>query len=165
VFPRGTLSTLSLVRGGVVQLSRWELLDAVLSSGAPAIRQVSLHLDGAEEVRSVKARSGIGLLAAPRRFILDGILAGAAADAGADVRFGVGARTDRRASRTSITEFMAMSDRTVDGVADARARRPHHFAISSSADGHIDRRCASQLHSLARRSAYRSRSAAVCPHG
>jgi len=42
-FPSDTLSTHSLSRGGVVQLNRWGLLDAVLDSGAPAIRRVELH--------------------------------------------------------------------------------------------------------------------------
>ena len=39
-FPSDTISTHSIARSGVVQLRRWGLLDAVLDSGAPAIRQV-----------------------------------------------------------------------------------------------------------------------------
>ena len=38
--PSDTTSTHSIVRGGVVQLRRWDLLDDVLATGAPAIRQV-----------------------------------------------------------------------------------------------------------------------------
>src|SRR5688500_1004877 len=38
--PSDTTSTHSLVRGGVVQLSRWGLLDDVLDSGAPPVRSV-----------------------------------------------------------------------------------------------------------------------------
>src|SRR6187399_467665 len=38
--PSDTTSTHSLVRGGVVQLSRWGLLDNVLDSGAPPVRSV-----------------------------------------------------------------------------------------------------------------------------
>ena len=38
--PSDTTSTHSLVRGGVVQLSRWGLLGDVLDSGAPPVRSV-----------------------------------------------------------------------------------------------------------------------------
>jgi len=36
LFPSDTVSTHSIARGGMVQLRRWGLLDAVLASGAPA---------------------------------------------------------------------------------------------------------------------------------
>jgi glycine/D-amino acid oxidase-like deaminating enzyme len=39
-FPSDTVSTHSIARSGVVQLRRWGLLDAVLDSGAPAIRKL-----------------------------------------------------------------------------------------------------------------------------
>src|SRR5215203_3345739 len=51
--PSDTTSTHSLVRGGVVQLSRWGLLDDVLRSGAPAIRSVSFHQYGVDAPPSV----------------------------------------------------------------------------------------------------------------
>ena len=40
-FPSDTVSTHSIARSGMVQLRRWSLLDQVLDSGAPAIRQVT----------------------------------------------------------------------------------------------------------------------------
>ena len=46
-FPRDTLSTHSISRSGVVQLARWGLLDQVMASGAPPIRQVTFHTAGA----------------------------------------------------------------------------------------------------------------------
>ena len=42
-FPSDTVSTHSIARSGVVQLRRWGLLDQVLDSGAPAIRQVTFY--------------------------------------------------------------------------------------------------------------------------
>ena len=45
-FPADTVSTHQLARPGVVALQRWGLLDAVLASGAPAIRQVSFAAGG-----------------------------------------------------------------------------------------------------------------------
>ena len=40
-FPSDTLSTHALSRGGVVQLKRWGLLEDVLATGTPAVRQVT----------------------------------------------------------------------------------------------------------------------------
>jgi 2-polyprenyl-6-methoxyphenol hydroxylase-like FAD-dependent oxidoreductase len=81
--PSDTLSTHAISRGGVVQLSRWGLLDDLLASGAPPIRQVSFHLGGEADVRTVKSSAGVDHLLAPRRYVLDSILAEAAQDAGA----------------------------------------------------------------------------------
>jgi 2-polyprenyl-6-methoxyphenol hydroxylase-like FAD-dependent oxidoreductase len=88
-FPADTISTHQIARTGVVQLRRWGLLDAVLHSGAPAIRQVTFTADGESTIRAIKDKAGVDLLVAPRRYILDTLVAEAAAAAGADVRFGV----------------------------------------------------------------------------
>jgi flavin-dependent dehydrogenase len=87
--PSDTTSTHSIVRGGVVQLRRWGLLDDVLATGAPAIRSVRLQRydAGAGEpmTLSVKDKAGVDLVLAPRRYALDAVLAGAAVRAGAQV--------------------------------------------------------------------------------
>ena len=88
-FPSDTLSTHAISRGGVVQLARWGLLDAVLDSGAPAIRRVRFHVGGEVIDRQIKCRSGVDLMVAPRRQILDQLLVDAAVEAGAEVRTGV----------------------------------------------------------------------------
>ena len=88
-FPSDTVSTHSIARSGVVQLRRWGLLDEVLDSGAPAIRQVTFNAAGASTSRTIKDKSGVDFLVAPRRYVLDTILATAAEHAGADVRPGV----------------------------------------------------------------------------
>jgi flavin-dependent dehydrogenase len=87
--PSDTLSTHGIARGGVVQLARWGLLDAVLASGAPPIRQVVFTINDDDTVRTVKAAAGVDHLIAPRRHVLDAILAQAATDAGASIRTGV----------------------------------------------------------------------------
>jgi 2-polyprenyl-6-methoxyphenol hydroxylase-like FAD-dependent oxidoreductase len=97
--PSDTLSTHSIARSGVVQLARWGLLDQVLAADTPPIRQVTFHAGGESTTRQVKDRAGVDHLIAPRRHVLDPIVAGAAAAAGADVRFGVtvtGVRHDSR---------------------------------------------------------------------
>jgi len=98
-FPSDTISTHSIARSGVVQLQRWGLLDQVLDSGAPAIRQVTFHALGESVSRTIKHKAGVGLVVSPRRYVLDTILATAATRAGADVRHGVtvtGVQRDRR---------------------------------------------------------------------
>jgi flavin-dependent dehydrogenase len=89
VFPADTLSTHQIARPGVVQLHRWGLLRAVLESGAPAIRQVTFTAQGETVTKPVKDKAGVDLLVAPRRHILDTIVAEAAVEAGADLRLGV----------------------------------------------------------------------------
>src|SRR5262245_21644848 len=88
-FPSDTLSTHSISRSGVVQLSRWGLLDRVLASGTPAIRQVTFTAGGESVTRPIKRHAGVDLLVAPRRRVLDTIVADAAQASGAVVRFGV----------------------------------------------------------------------------
>ena len=88
-FPSDTISTHQLARSGVVQLHRWGLLPAVLYSGAPAIRQITFTAAGEQTTRTIKDRAGVDLLVAPRRHILDTIVADAAVAAGVDVRYGV----------------------------------------------------------------------------
>jgi flavin-dependent dehydrogenase len=88
-FPSDTVSTHSLARSGVLQLRRWGLLDEVLDSGAPAIREVTFNGGGESVSRTIKEKAGVDCLVAPRRYVLDTILAAAAERAGAEVRFGV----------------------------------------------------------------------------
>jgi len=104
-FPSDTVSTHSIARSGVVQLRRWGLLDAVLDSGAPAIRQITFHALGDSVSRPVKLKGGIDFVVAPRRYMLDAIVANAAERAGADVRPGVtvtGVRRDRRGRAVGV---------------------------------------------------------------
>lgn len=109
-FPSDTLSTHAIARSGVVQLQRWGLLDAVLDSGAPAIRQVSFHTGDEVLSRQVKDRAGVDLLVAPRRHVLDALLVDAARVAGADVRTG-----------TSVTEVRRDGSGRATGIAGTDA--------------------------------------------
>jgi 2-polyprenyl-6-methoxyphenol hydroxylase-like FAD-dependent oxidoreductase len=83
-----TLSTHALMRGAVLQLHRWGLLDAVRRAGTPAIRTTSFHY-GPESIEvRIKERDGVDALYAPRRTVLDPLLLGAAEAAGAEVLLG-----------------------------------------------------------------------------
>jgi len=83
-----TLSTLALMRAGVLQLRRWGLLEQVRASGAAAIRSTSFVYGDEVITVPIKSRDGVDALYAPRRTSLDVLLADAAAAAGAEVRYG-----------------------------------------------------------------------------
>src|SRR4249920_4198973 len=63
-FPSDTVSTHAIARSGVVQLRRWGLLEAVLASGAPAIRQVTFHAGGESLTRTIRHKAGVDLVVA-----------------------------------------------------------------------------------------------------
>lgn len=82
------LSTHALMRGAVMQLQDWGLLDAVKASGATPVTRTSFHY-GDERVNvRVRSEYGVDALYAPRRKVLDRILVDAARQAGARFRFG-----------------------------------------------------------------------------
>jgi 2-polyprenyl-6-methoxyphenol hydroxylase-like FAD-dependent oxidoreductase len=83
-----TLSTHAFMRGGVLQLQRWGLLDRVKAAGTPPIRlNTFTYADVSVSVPLVPA-DGVDALYAPRRTVIDPILAHAATKAGAEVRIG-----------------------------------------------------------------------------
>ena len=83
-----TLSTHALMRGGVLQLHRWGLLDAIRAAETPTIRTTTFHYGGEAIEVSIKERDGVDGLYAPRRTVIDPILVDAALAAGAEVVHG-----------------------------------------------------------------------------
>ena len=81
-----TLSTHALMRGGVLQLHRWGLLDAVIDAGTPAIVLTEFAYGDDIETVDIRPSGGISALRAPRRTVLDALLLEAARTAGAEVR-------------------------------------------------------------------------------
>ena len=98
-----TLSTHALMRGAVVQLHRWGLLPAVVAAGTPPVRSATFHLADGDTLIPVKPKHGTGALYAPRRTVLDAMLADAARAAGAEVRFGVSVTGLRRSLGGRVT--------------------------------------------------------------
>jgi flavin-dependent dehydrogenase len=115
-----TLSTLAIMRGGVLALHRWGVLASIERMGTPAIRSTSFHYgDEAIDIR-IKPRNGIGALYAPRRKYLDRLLADAALESGAQVEHGV-----------RMVDLVRSPDRRVAGVV---LRLPDGGTVSLSAE-------------------------------
>ncbi len=108
--PSDTVSTHAMLRTGVLQLSRWGLLDRVIDSGAAPIREITLGF-GRERISfEVRSSHGIDTLYAPRRVVLDRILLEAAQSSGAEF-FG----------ETRLTGVRRDEDGNICGVAAERS--------------------------------------------
>lgn len=81
-----TVSTHALMRGAVVQLTRWGLLQEIVDAGTPAIRRTTFHYGDEAVGVDIKPGNGIETLFAPRRTLLDRVLVDGARRAGADMR-------------------------------------------------------------------------------
>jgi len=132
-----TLSTHALMRGGVVQLRRWGLLDRIVELGTPAIRQTTFRYATDEIAIPIKPSHGIDALYAPRRTVLDPVLADAAMGAGAEIRYGVsvtGIERDRNGRVCGIVgcdrsgRRFAASARLVVGADGMRSALAEHVA-------------------------------------
>ena len=87
-FPSDTLSTHYIHQPGVARLRRWGLLDRLAATGCPPARDLVFDV-GPFALRGAPAPSdGVEEGYAPRRTVLDTLLAEAAAEAGAEVRTG-----------------------------------------------------------------------------
>ena len=82
-----TLSTHALMRGGVLQLHRWGLLDQIKAAGTPAVRSTSFHYGDEVVEIPIKPKDGIEGLYAPRRNVIDPLLADAARSADVEVEY------------------------------------------------------------------------------
>jgi flavin-dependent dehydrogenase len=84
-----TLSTHALMRGSVLLLSRWGVLDRLIEAGTPPVRQSRFDYGSDAVTISIKPTPGVDALYAPRRTVLDRVLVDAAEAAGAEIRYGV----------------------------------------------------------------------------
>ena len=122
------LSTHALMRAGTLQLHRWGLLGDVVAAGTPAVHRVVFHYGDGETVRlPLKPFGGVDALYAPRRTVLDPILADEAARCGATLEFGA-----------TVTQVLRGDDGRVLGVRvrDATGRERDHLGnLVVGADG------------------------------
>jgi 2-polyprenyl-6-methoxyphenol hydroxylase-like FAD-dependent oxidoreductase len=129
-----TVSTHAFMRAGVLQLSRWGLLDAIEGAGTPAVRRTVFHHAGREPVTvTIRPRGGVDALYAPRRTVLDRILLDAALEAGAELVRGTVTEVVRDGGRVAGVRLIGSgrSGRTLrarhtigaDGIASVVARQ------------------------------------------
>jgi 2-polyprenyl-6-methoxyphenol hydroxylase-like FAD-dependent oxidoreductase len=105
------------MRAGVLQLSRWGLLDRVVVAGTPAIRSTSFHYaDGSIARVATHPTAGVDALYAPRRYLFDRLLLDAAAQAGVDVFTETAVTALRRdeTGRVRVVRSVDRSGRTVE---------------------------------------------------
>jgi 2-polyprenyl-6-methoxyphenol hydroxylase-like FAD-dependent oxidoreductase len=122
-----TLSTHALMRAGVLQLSRWGVLDEVAAAGTPPVDKTLFHYADGDMVQvSIRSSRGVDALYAPRRFVIDRILVDAAAAAGVDVHHGV-----------TVTELLESDGRVtgVRGISSTGAPLTVHARLCIGADG------------------------------
>lgn len=125
------LSTHALMRGAVMQLHRWGVLEPLIAEGTPKIQLTTFHYGAESFPIDIKPDGDIDCLIAPRRTVLDRVLVDAARNAGAVVRHGV-----------TLTDLMFSRSGRVTGVA-ARDADGHEMEIHAGmvigADGRQSR--------------------------
>ncbi len=82
-----TLSTHAIMRTGITLLDRWGVLPEIAAAGTPVIRRTVFQYGPEEVAVAIKPRGAAEGLYAPRRKLLDDVLARAAAAAGAELRY------------------------------------------------------------------------------
>src|SRR6266545_2976163 len=127
----GAATALLLARLGhdVVLLDR-----AVFPADTLSIHQITFTAAGDSVTRAVKDRAGVDLLVAPRRYILDTIVAEAAAQAGVHMRLGVavtGVRLDRTGAALELDARFVVG---ADGLGSRVARSVGAEVIENRGD-------------------------------
>ena len=124
--PSDVVSTHAILRSGVLQLTRWGVLDRVVAAGTPPVRDITLGF-GTERIPfQIRAEYGVDTLYAPRRHLLDAILVEEAEAAGADF-----------ADQTRMIDLLWRDDGQVSGIVANRGGQeiPITAEIVIGADG------------------------------
>ena len=107
-----TLSTHALMRGGVLQLSRWGLLDQIIAASTPPVTRTTFRYGAESVVITIKPSYGVDALYAPRRTLLDPVLVHAAVEAGVEAYHS-----------TSVTDLIKRHGRVIGVHATTSAGR------------------------------------------
>src|SRR3954468_6421257 len=87
-FPSDTMSTHLVHPPGVAALERWGLLDRLVATGCPPVRDYSFDFGPLTISGAPRPVEGIAHGYCPRRTVLDQVLVAAAVEAGAELREG-----------------------------------------------------------------------------
>ena len=125
-FPSDTISTHHIHQPGVARLKRWGLLDKIQAANTPPTTQIRFDVGPFALVGTPPPAGGMAEAYAPRRRVLDKILADAAVGAGAELR-----------ERFSVEE-LTYDGKTVTGIRgrdDKGSRVTEKARIVIGADG------------------------------
>jgi 2-polyprenyl-6-methoxyphenol hydroxylase-like FAD-dependent oxidoreductase len=125
-----TLSTHALMRPAVELLASWGLLDPLRRAGTPWVRHARFQYGPDGTVVPIRPTDAAPGLIAPRRRLLDSLLLGAAADAGAEVRLGAIAEDCLRDDSGRVTGIM---------LREQRSHYPIRAGLVIGADGRASR--------------------------
>jgi flavin-dependent dehydrogenase len=125
-FPSDTFRNHALLQPALLKLKRWGLLDEVIATNCPPIREIKAQMGPFELVAQLTPTDGLAGLYAPRRKYLDHILARAAVAAGAELREGF-----------TVEELLWDDDKVVGirGRGQGGASVTEHAPIVIGADG------------------------------
>src|SRR5262245_6090568 len=84
--PSDTLSTHYVHQPAIARLASWGLLERLRATGCPPLDRARWQLEDVHLQGCAPPVGGLRTAFGPRRFVLDGLLATAAAEAGADLR-------------------------------------------------------------------------------
>jgi flavin-dependent dehydrogenase len=118
--PSDTVSTHQIARTGMVALRRWNLVDELRGSGSPALREITFHRAEGSVTRPIRPSCEVEYFLAPRRYVLDTLLAEAAVRSGAQLRTGVNVVGVRRAGNGRVTSVYGRDRRGRDVELSAR---------------------------------------------
>jgi flavin-dependent dehydrogenase len=85
-FPSDSMRLHYIHQSGVARLKRWGLLDRLIATNCPPIRQRIIDYDDFPLAGGVTPLDGVADAYAPRRFVLDALLVEAATESGAELR-------------------------------------------------------------------------------
>lgn len=124
-YPRDTMSTLYIHQPGVALLQRWGILDAVTATGCPPMERARHQVADVRLEGCSWPVDGISAAYAPRRYLLDRILADAAVAAGAEFR-----------EQCTVDDLLFEGDRVVGvGIRTAAGRSEERARLVVGADG------------------------------
>ena len=126
VYGSDTLSTHAMMRGAVMQLHRWGVLQRVQRAATPPVRVTTFAYGQQRITITIEPKHGVDALYAPRRTVLDRALVDEAALAGAQPAF-----------RTQVTDLVRDDTGRIRGVVMAtdQGAQTIHADLVVGADG------------------------------
>lgn len=114
--PSDTVSTHAILRTGVLQLTRWGVIDRLIEAATPPIRDITLGFGDERIEFQVRNEHGIDTFYGPRRYILDAVLFDAAREAGSDVQVQTAMKDLVRQRNGRVQGIQVVNGRSTDVI-------------------------------------------------